>query len=128
TIGTGFGREIRAESDGTQGASFRIWLPAAQPSLDPPQKPRTADLPLPPASRARILVVDDEAVIAATMKRALEGHDVYVVTSGRDALELCRVEAFDLVICDLMIPDLTGMDLYEELRKDGKGVERRIIF
>jgi putative ABC transport system ATP-binding protein len=62
--------------------------------------------------RARILVVDDEPVIAATMRRALEGHDLYVVTSGRDALELCRGMPFDLVLCDLMMPDLTGMKDY----------------
>lgn len=80
------------------------------------------------ASRARILVVDDEPVIASTMRRALEGHDIYVVTSGRDALELCRGEAFDLVLCDLMLPDLTGMDLYEQLQHDALGNEKRIIF
>jgi signal transduction histidine kinase/CheY-like chemotaxis protein len=128
TIVTGFGGEIRAESDADGGASFRIWLPCADGKDEPPLKPKSPELPPPPPMRARILVVDDEAVIASTMRRALEGHDIYVVTSGRDALELCRGEEFDLVICDLMMPDLTGMDLYEELKKDGKGAERRIIF
>jgi signal transduction histidine kinase len=133
TILNGFGGEIRAESDGERGAVFRILLPAVHHKESMERRPKTADIApvrasTEPGNRARILVVDDEPVIASTMRRALEGHDIYIVTSGLDALELCRGEAFDLVLCDLMMPDFTGMDLYEALEKDGMGHEHRLIF
>jgi CheY-like chemotaxis protein len=114
---------------------LRVKLPAAdgEPQEILREKTPTHGVQVPPrlqrtGNRARILVVDDEPVIASTMRRALEGHDIYIVTSGRDALELCRGQAFDLVLCDLMMPDLTGMDLYEQLRRDAAGNEKRIIF
>jgi CheY-like chemotaxis protein len=51
------------------------------------------------------------------------------VTSGRDALgRLERDEPYDLVLCDLMMPDLTGMDLYDEVQKKHPRLARRVIF
>lgn len=130
TIVASLGGELFAGPPEAPG--FRVVLPRTaeldEPSPEPPPKPtpiaslRGGDV------AARILVVDDEPVIAATIRRALEPYDVYIVTSGRDALELCRGQHFDLVLCDLMMPDLTGMDLYEALSHDGDGVEQRIIF
>jgi PAS domain S-box-containing protein len=130
TIITGLGGTITVESDREFGAVFRMILPAAGWAADGDGAEDRAEQtpPVGVTGRARILVVDDEPVIAATMRRALDAHDVYFVTSGRDALELCRGEAFDLVLCDLMLPDLTGMDLYEALREDRTGRERQIVF
>lgn len=131
TIITGLGGEITAESTGASGAVFRVVLPPAKvplvlerarfTDLDPSAQPV-------PLKRARILVVDDEPVIAATMKRALDGHDVYIATSGRDALELCRGQSFDLLLCDLMMPDFSGADLFEALERELPGSEQRMIF
>ncbi|BDG10868.1 hypothetical protein AMPC_39810 [Anaeromyxobacter paludicola] len=70
------------------------------------------------ARRGRVLVVDDEPLIGRSVRRMLAGHDVEVLTDGREALvRLLAGERFDLVLCDLMMPELTGMALEEKLRE-----------
>ena len=66
-----------------------------------------------------MLVVDDEPALTRVLDRALsKHHDVDAVTSARDAL--ARIEAgerFDVIVSDLMMPEMTGMALYEEIRR-----------
>jgi PAS domain S-box-containing protein len=122
------GGQIVASSEGVgRGSVFTVRLPAAEgpAAARPPQKHEAAEGdPI----RGRVLVVDDEPVIATLAQRALANHEVYVVTSGRDALDLCRDQEFDVILCDLLMPDVTGMDLYDRLKADGEGVEQRIVF
>jgi two-component system OmpR family response regulator len=68
---------------------------------------------------AKILVVDDEENIAETLKYNLlrEGYEVIVVGDGRQALELARREKPDLVILDLMLPNMNGLDVCRNLRQ-----------
>ena len=82
------------------------------------------------AGRGRLLIVDDEEVSAGSLKRLLSNeHDVTVVTSGRAALEqLCAGEAFDVIVCDLMMPGTSGLDLHTELRRRAPELAERIIF
>jgi CheY-like chemotaxis protein len=99
-------------------------VPAAAAS-DPPAERGGA----PEASRARILVVDDEALICSTIRRILTDHDVVTLTDSREALARLREgERFDLVLCDLAMPGLSGMDLHRELARDAPDVARRIAF
>ena len=67
--------------------------------------------------RTHVLVIDDDELLARLLARALgREHEVTVVTSVREAL--ARVEAgerFDLILCDLMLPGLSGMDFYERV-------------
>lgn len=65
--------------------------------------------------RARILVIDDEAMIGSAIRRAIgRHHDVTAVTTGREAIDrFAAGERYDVVLCDLMMPDLTGMDLFD---------------
>jgi PAS domain S-box-containing protein len=78
--------------------------------------------------RARILVADDEPPVARALKRALAQHDVVVVNNGKDALEAWAKEPFDVMFCDVMMPGLMGMDIYEALKERGDGYHERIIF
>jgi len=66
----------------------------------------------------RILVVDDEPVVNEGCRRVLaqEGHAVQTTESGREALTRAVAEDFDLVITDLKMPGLDGMDLVRALR------------
>jgi CheY-like chemotaxis protein len=80
------------------------------------------------ARRARILVVDDEPVLANALRYTLEEHDVQVANSVRDALALLEQGSFDVIVCDLLLPERSGMDLYEELLRRGNHDERRMIF
>ena len=63
--------------------------------------------------RARLLVIDDEPFVARALCRTLGGHDVSVLHHAREALPRFASTRFDLVFCDLMMPNMTGMDLYE---------------
>ncbi|MEM9461990.1 MAG: response regulator [Myxococcota bacterium] len=77
----------------------------------------------------RILVVDDEPFITQMLGRMLKQHDVTTATSGVAALELLENDAeFGVVLCDLMMPEITGMDLYDRVKVDNPGLAARFVF
>ncbi|APR84094.1 sigma-54 dependent DNA-binding response regulator [Minicystis rosea] len=77
-----------------------------------------------PAERPRILVIDDEPDIRETldMVLALAGYEVSTAASGISAIERMKTEHFDLVITDLRMPGLSGIDTVEALRKLDPGL------
>ncbi|NOK21705.1 response regulator, partial [Corallococcus carmarthensis] len=96
------------------------------PVVRPPEV-SVPDVPVVP--RGRVLVVDDEPAVGRVLQRLLRGHDVEVATSGRQALErMSRAPGFDAVLCDVMMPDLAGRDVYEAVRREYPGLERRFVF
>jgi two-component system cell cycle sensor histidine kinase/response regulator CckA len=127
-IVTSFGGELTCESVPGQGATFRVALKpalATQSREEVPSSPRAAVV------RGRVLVVDDDARVADAIASALAegaGHEVTVVWSGKAALDLCRTKTFDCILCDVMMPDLSGVDVYEALRRDGRAMDRRVVF
>lgn len=82
------------------------------------------------ARRRRVLLVDDEAAIRRMLRRMLEpSHDVIDAEHGRAALDQLRGGAdVDVVVCDLMMPEMTGMELYAHLAAEHPTVARRVIF
>ena len=66
----------------------------------------------------RILVVEDEEALAVGIRDALEhaGHQVQVAHDGRKALEVARTGEFDLLVLDLMLPGMNGIDVLKALR------------
>lgn len=127
-IARSFGGQITAHSELGQGTTFRIVLPAG--SAPKAEAPRSSSLPAPAIRRARVLVVDDEELVAETVSRALaESYDVRVSTSARDALRvLAEDPGFDVVLCDLLMPDMSGMDLHRALAERQPGLEERLVF
>ncbi len=79
---------------------------------------------------ARILIVDDDPLFCQWLIDVLEadGHRVEAVGSGRAALERLREGGFDLVVSDLRMPDLDGIELYQELERSQPGLAQRVIF
>ena len=73
-----------------------------------------------PPSGARLLVVEDDDTIRDTVSEAmeLEGFTVTAATNGQSAWELLRREHFDLVVMDLMLPGMNGLDLCRQLRQE----------
>ena len=69
---------------------------------------------------ARILLVDDEQSIQALLSYPLrkEGYDVVQATDGRQALDRFEEQPFDLVVLDLMLPKIDGLDVLQRLRAD----------
>jgi CheY-like chemotaxis protein len=87
-------------------------------------------LSAPSSRRGRVLVVDDELAVANTAKRILAAsHEVLVIDDSRHALELLRSgERFDAVLCDLMMPQVTGMDLHAEVARLDQSQADRFVF
>ncbi len=67
----------------------------------------------------KILVVDDEDMIRALIKKyaVFEGHEVTEATDGMEAIEICRKQDFDIIIMDIMMPELDGFSACREIRK-----------
>ncbi len=80
--------------------------------------------------RRRVLLVDDEAQIRRALQRVLGAHhEILLAESGESALELVRSgAAIDVVLCDLMMPRMTGMELHERLREEAPTLAARTIF
>jgi CheY-like chemotaxis protein/two-component sensor histidine kinase len=126
-IVTSLGGEISVESEPGQGTTVRVMLPSAEPGAQV-EKPVAPSLE-PSTRRGRVLIVDDEPAVGRALKRILREHDVELATSGRQALERLSVDpGFHAILCDVMMPDLAGKDLYEAVRQAGSGLERRFVF
>jgi DNA-binding NtrC family response regulator len=74
---------------------------------------------------AKILVVDDEKSILLLLKEALGqwGYQVKTASSGTEALEILRTELFDAMLSDVRMPDMSGLDLLREVRKQDESIE-----
>jgi CheY-like chemotaxis protein len=83
-----------------------------------------------PRPRGRVLVVDDESALCIVIDRTLSNdHDVTTATSATEALRrLSGGERFDLILCDLMMPGMTGMDLHARLRELAPDQAARMVF
>lgn len=68
---------------------------------------------------AKLLICDDEAGLRAVIRRyaIFEGHEVVEAGDGMEAVELCRKEPFDMIIMDIMMPELDGFSAVKEIRK-----------
>lgn len=77
-----------------------------------------------------MLIVDDEGAIRSLGARALmPRHTVHQVAGGRDALELLQtLDPVDVVLCDLMMPDKSGMELYREVVAARPELRDRFVF
>ncbi len=124
---TRIGGSIRVQSAVGQGSTFTITLkPAAPARLVPP--PRHAAASVVAGRSLRILVVDDEPLVCEGIKRALGAHDVILASGGGDAIERCIQDDYDLVLCDVMMPEVSGMEVFRKVRRIRPEVAQRFVF
>lgn len=117
------GGRVDAHSDGVGcGAVFTVTLPLA-PALTTPLPHRAA----PPATRAgapyTVLLIDDNLDACATLSCLLtmDGHSVATAHDGKAGLAMALAGRFDIVICDIGLPELDGYEVVGGLRRDSPG-------
>ncbi|MGC3998297.1 MAG: ATP-binding protein [Anaeromyxobacter sp.] len=123
------GGTITVTSEPGCGATFRIRLPAAPAPASPAEaadRGQPARAPL----RRRVLVIDDEPLVGRAVARALGAeHEVLALTSAREALRRLQAgERWDLVLCDMLMPELTGPQLARLLEEAAPEVLPRLVF
>ncbi len=127
---------IEVESQLGAGTCFRMtfppandaFLPDTSPPLPSPLVPSSPQLPA--RRRARILIVDDEPDITEVIGRMLSEHEIEMLHSGQAAAErlLQGAPDVDLVLCDLQMPHVTGMDIYEAVLSERPALAERFLF
>jgi two-component system, cell cycle sensor histidine kinase and response regulator CckA len=122
----GLGGEISLESKIGTGTTFRVTLPPAKRREEVKE---VAVQPL-PTRRGRVLVIDDEPAIGRAMIRVLQrDHDVSFLGDAREALSrIADGATFDVVLCDLMMPGMNGMEFFDAVCKGKPDLARRIVF
>ncbi|HXE47357.1 MAG TPA: response regulator, partial [Ramlibacter sp.] len=114
---------ISVYSDGrNRGATFRVQLPLSSSELAEDAQQSAASMP---GRSRRILLVEDNGDTAQTMKLLLGEFGYVVETAGdvRQALKAVESASFDLLLSDLGLPDGTGIDLMQELRRRGNALK-----
>jgi CheY-like chemotaxis protein/two-component sensor histidine kinase len=125
-IVTGLGGEIDIASAHGEWTRVRVTLPLA---TERPVPAASAVAPRSSASRGRVLVVDDEPLVLGAICRMLElDHDVTGVTGGHAALDHLARARFDVVLCDLMMPGMNGIELYAVIHARFPELTDRIVF
>jgi PAS domain S-box-containing protein len=100
--------------------------------VDLPVAPTSIGAPVPPLgpveARVRVLIVDDEPLLGKSLRRTLSEHDVTFTEDPVRALELCSQTDYDAIVCDLMMPMISGEGVYEHLREHAPELAARMIF
>jgi CheY-like chemotaxis protein len=120
------GGRIMLSTEEAKGSTFTVQLPTCARAAAPTTEIDTSE----PATRLRVLVVDDEPHILHYMTATLEawGHIPVVASDGGEALNRASKEQFDLIISDLRMPKFGGREFYEELERRNPAMAARLVF
>jgi signal transduction histidine kinase/ActR/RegA family two-component response regulator len=125
SIVTSYGGEITFDSEVGRGTTFRVSLPPATVARKDPAAAATRV----GGPSARILIVDDEPFVGAALRRLLREHDVTVVSSALEAIEaLSKGARYELILCDLMMREMSGMEFHAALERAMPEDVHRVIF
>lgn len=122
--------EIHVQSEEGAGSTFTVYLPALQRNrATVVPAPSTMPPPVAAARALEVLVVDDDAFVARAIRRLLRPrHAVTLAAGGVQALECLARSKFDIVFCDVMMPNMTGMELHQEVKRRYPDMADRFVF
>ncbi len=127
----GHNGKIWADNAPGEGATFIIELPV----VAPPKDTKSETQPVSPVKEKRILIVEDDDHVAAVLERLLsqDGHDTVWAQDGEIALETLsqtreRDDAFDLMISDVKMPNMSGIKLYERVSQWQPDLAKHTLF
>ncbi len=119
------GGDITVRSKPGEGATFRVELPlatAAAAAAPPPPRPEVE-------RRLRVLLVDDDPLVLRLFGALIgEDHDVVLAASGREALARIDVDPPDVIVTDLMMPEMTGVELHAAVKERDAALAARMLF
>ncbi|HEY2028288.1 MAG TPA: PAS domain S-box protein [Myxococcales bacterium] len=127
-IVSSLGGTLSVQSEVGKGTVFRVTLPVAKPASHAQSaQPRAVPKP---ALRGKVLIIDDEKDLTDVTTAGLETlHDVRATQDAREALEwIAGGHRFDLILCDMMMPLMTGMEFYTRLSALAQDQADRVVF
>jgi CheY-like chemotaxis protein len=130
-IVSALGGRISARSTHAEGSTFRVELPSAHvsaPTSEAAAAPETVEGNN--LRRGRLLFIDDDNLVLKLLTRLFEAeHETTATLSASDALTIVAEQrSFDLIFCDVMMPNTSGITFYEKLAKIAPELSERVVF
>ncbi len=118
------GGELSFTSEVGKGTCFRIILPFFQaPQIEAIHRPVVKM-----TKGMRILIIDDDVLVCRALQRLLRGNETIVLNSATEAMHRIQTDIFDVIFCDLMMPEMTGDQLYWKSEELLPGIGKKFIF
>jgi two-component system, cell cycle sensor histidine kinase and response regulator CckA len=124
------GGDIQVASEPGKGTCFTVRLPVRRGISEAPPAMTNEERAALPHARGRVLLIDDEPCILKVLVGLLQrDHEVITAASGEAARAiLAHDQSFDVILCDLMMPGLSGMDVHAWVGAHHPALARRIVF
>jgi len=123
----GMGGRIQVTSEEGRGSRFSVFLSIA-PNLEE-SEPLPSEVSPGTSRRLRLLIVDDEVLVARAVRRVFDKEfRVDIALDGPSALEKLRKTDYDVILCDVMMPGISGLDVYRQVRLENEPLARRFVF